>query len=79
MKTLLDRTIEKLDHIKKDIIATMEEMDSRNWHHEVKYANADLNALFVLITSSESYAKELHQIHADLIENRDHPTSSGEE
>ena len=69
MKRILDKTIDVLGILKEDIITTMEDLDSSNWHHEMKYANADLNALFVLIASTQSYAKQLLETHADIIEN----------
>jgi len=78
MKLLLDKTIDVLGMIKDDIIHTMEDMDTRDWHNQAKYANADLNALFVLVTSTQAYAKELLVTHAALIENEDTPSMKGE-
>ena len=75
MKLLLDKTIDVLGMIKDDIIHTMEDMDTRDW----QYANADLNALFVLVTSTEAYAKELLVTHSALIENEDNSSMKGEE
>jgi hypothetical protein len=79
VKLLLDKTIDVLGMIKDDIIHTMEDMDTRDWPHQAKYANADLNALFVLVTSTEAYAKELLVTHAALIENEDNPRLKGED
>lgn len=74
MKLLLDKTIDVLGMIKDDIIHTMEDMDTRDW----QYANSDLNALFVLVTSTQAYVRELLETHAALIENEDTPSMKGE-
>lgn len=68
MRLTISRIISRLDLCRQDIVDIMEDMDTKNWHDEVKYPLADLNALFVLIDCTRRYADSLLDTHEDFLE-----------
>ena len=68
-KELLEKIVNTCNELHNDLCTEMDETDTNNWHDEIKYYNADLNAIAVIVRFLRQETQGMLDDYSDAIED----------